>query len=415
MTRIALHTQGCKLNQAETEALARRLWADGYQVVPLSQPADAYLLNTCTVTSTADAKARHYLRRAARLQPDALLAATGCYARRRPEELSGITGVRAVAGHDTMSGFTKMLREHGLYPMGGLAAPPPLRTRAMVKIQSGCSMGCRYCIVPAVRGRGRSRAPDEVMAEVTERVAEGHQEVVLTGTHIGSYRWDGMDLVGLIGQMLAASTVARIRLTSLQPADLTPRLLYLWRSVGEGRLCPHLHLPLQSGSGTVLEGMGRPYITDTYSRAISLARETVPGLAVTTDVMVGFPGEGGAEFQESLRFCREAGFARMHVFPYSPRPGTPAASMPQVDRHTTDRRARLMLAEASNLSQRYERGHVGQVVPVLWEREAFPGVWSGLASGYLRAFTRSYRPLWGAITPARLESPAPGGLWATIL
>ncbi|MDP6101275.1 MAG: MiaB/RimO family radical SAM methylthiotransferase [Dehalococcoidia bacterium] len=415
MTRIALHTQGCKLNQAETENLARRLWAAGYQVVNSSRPADAYLLNTCTVTSAADAKARQYLRRTARLQSDALLAATGCYALRSPNELSSITGVRVVAGHDTVSGFMDMLRERGLRPRECSAGTPPLRTRAMVRIQSGCSMGCRYCIVPAVRGKGRSRPHDEVIAEVSQREAEGYQEVVLTGTHIGSYRWGGTDLVGLIGRVMVASKILRIRLTSLQPADLTPQLLSLWRSAGEGRLCSHLHMPLQSGSGVVLREMGRPYTTGAFHRAMSLAREIVPGAAITTDVIVGFPGEGEAEFQESLRFCQEASFSQVHVFPYSPRPGTSAANLPQVDRNTTDRRIRLMLTEAAILARQFEWSQVGQVVPVLWEKEASPGVWSGLASGYLRAFTRSYRPLRGVITPARLEGPAPGGLWATVL
>ncbi len=283
-------------------------------------------------------------------------------------------------------------------------------------------MGCRYCIVPSVRGKGRSRPPSEIVAEVAQREAEGYREVVLTGTHIGSYRWDGTDLAGLLGRVLAATAVPRLRLTSLQPADLTPRLLSLWRSAGEGRLCPHLHLPLQSGSGPVLESMGRPYSPTTVRRAVALAREMVPGVAITTDIMVGFPGEGEAEFEEGLRFCGEVGFARLHVFPYSPRPGTPAASMPQVDIRTVARRTRRLLSEAAAAARRFEDSQVGRVVPVLWEREAAPGVWGGLAAGYLRAFTRSPQPLSGVIAPARLEGPAPGGLpfpgkglWASLL
>ncbi|MEE9201820.1 MAG: MiaB/RimO family radical SAM methylthiotransferase [Dehalococcoidia bacterium] len=414
MARIALHTHGCKLNQAETESLARQLWAGGYQVVSPTQPADAYLLNTCTVTATSDAKARRYLRRAARMHPEALIAATGCYAQSRPGELARLPGVGLVAGQEARPHLLELLRERGLRPDGG-ASPPPLRTRALVKIQDGCSMDCRYCIVPSVRGKGRSRPPSEVVAEVAHREAEGYREVVLTGTHIGSYRWDGTDLAGLLGRVLAATAVPRLRLTSLQPADLTPRLLSLWRSAGEGRLCPHLHLPLQSGSIPVLEGMGRPYTPTTFRRAVDLAREMVPGVTITTDVMVGFPGEGEAEFEESLRFCGEVGFARLHVFPYSPRPGTPAASLPQVDSLTVARRTRSLLSEAATATRRFEHSQVGKVVPVLWEKEAASGVLSGLAPGYLRAFVRTSRPLSGVIAPARLEAPAPKGLWARLL
>jgi threonylcarbamoyladenosine tRNA methylthiotransferase MtaB len=414
MARIALHTHGCKLNQAETESLARQLWAEGYQVVSPTQPAHAYLLNTCTVTATADAKARSYLRRASRMHPDALIAATGCYAQRRPGEIARLPGVGLVVGQEARPHLSGLLRERGLRP-DGEASRPPLRTRALVKIQDGCSMGCRYCIVPSVRGKGRSRAPSEVVAEVAQREAEGYREVVLTGTHIGSYRWDGMDLAGLLGRVLAATAVPRLRLTSLQPADLTPHLLSLWRSSGEGRLCSHLHLPLQSGSGPVLQGMGRPYSPSTFRRAVDLAREMVPGMAITTDVMVGFPGEGEAEFDEGLRFCREVGFARLHVFPYSPRPGTPAASVPQVDYHTVARRTRRLLSEAAATSRRFAHSQVGKMAAVLWEGETAPGVWSGLAPGYVRAFARSPQPLAGVIAPARLESPAPGGLWARLL
>lgn len=414
MSTVALHTHGCKLNQAETEALARQLWAEGYRVVSPTQPAQAYVLNTCTVTATADAKARRWLRRAARLHPEALVVATGCYAQRQPEALSHLPGVGLVAGQGDKPHLSEVLRERGLWPGGGGADSPPLRTRALVKVQDGCSIGCRYCIVPSVRGRGRCRPPAEVVAEVAQRAAEGYQEVVLTGTHIGSYYWDGTELPGLLAQVLAATQVPRLRLTSLLPADLTPRLLSLWRTAGEGRLCPHFHLPLQSGSGDVLEGMGRPYSPARYRRAVALAQEAVPGMTITTDIMAGFPGEGEAEFAESLAFCREMGFARMHVFPYSPRPGTPAAAMPQVDSPTVARRTRQLLAEAALASRRFEASQVGQVVPVLWEKEVTPGVWSGLAPGYLRAFAPSPEPLAGLITPARLERPAPEGLWARI-
>lgn len=414
MTTIALHTQGCKLNQAETEALARELWATGYQVVPPAQPADAYILNTCTVTATADAKARHWLRRAARLHPEALVVATGCYAQRQPEALSCLPGVGLVAGQEEKPHLVELLRERGLRPRGEPTPPPPRRTRALVKLQDGCSMGCRYCIVPSVRGKGHSRPPTQVMAEVGQRAAEGYQEVVLTGTHIGSYRWNGTDLPGLLSQVLAATAVPRLRLTSLLPADLTPRLLSLWPA-SQRRLCPHLHLPLQSGSSAVLEAMGRPYTPASYQRAVALARDTVPGMTITTDVMVGFPGEGEAEFEESLAFCREVGFARMHIFPYSPRPGTPAATLPQVNSPMVSRRTRRLLAEAARAARRFEVSQVGQVVPVLWEQEVAPGVWSGLAPGYLRAFTHSQQPLAGVIAPARLERPAPEGLWARLV
>ncbi|MDP2953237.1 MAG: radical SAM protein, partial [Chloroflexota bacterium] len=263
-----------------------------------------------------------------------------------------------------------------------------------------------------VRGPERSVPAPQVLAQVKTRAAEGYQEVVLTGTLLGAYRWEGIDLTAMLERLLAETPIARFRLSSLLPQDLTPALLRLWDT---GRLCRHLHLPLQSGSPGVLEKMRRPYSPAQYEEAVAQARQVLakgqgPDPALTTDVMVGFPGESDEEFEESYRFCQRMDFARVHVFSYSRRPGTPAAKMPQVGASTMHERAKRMLALAGQSVPRFHRRFVGQTLPVLWE-EKKDGVWEGLTDNYLRVFTSSSEELHGRITPARLAAPYGEGLW----
>src|SRR4030042_2169580 len=326
---VALDSLGCKLNQAEIQQLARQLEAAGYRLVDSSEKADIYILNTCSVTHVADRKSRHLLRLARRRNPAARLVAIGCYAHRAPAELAQIEGVELVLGNDRKMNLLDLL--------GDTVTPQPSdgpavnwqqsgRTRAFLKVQSGCKNFCAYCIVPLVRSREENVPLEKVTALVRGLVAQGYREVVLTGTEIGAYNHDGVNLEGLIEGILADSPVPRLRLSSLQPHQVSPSLIRLWQ---DARLCPHFHLSLQSGSDTVLQGMKRRYSTADYRRTVALIREGVPDAAVTTDVIVGFPGETDAEFQESLDFCREMRFARIHVFPFSPRPLTAAATVPR--------------------------------------------------------------------------------------
>jgi threonylcarbamoyladenosine tRNA methylthiotransferase MtaB len=401
--KVTLDTLGCKLNQAETELLARQLAEAGYEVVPQADGADVYILNTCTVTHTADAKSRHRLRLAHHRNPGALVVATGCYAQREPEKLRQIEGVDLVIGNDEKSELPRLLEKAGGRPIApdltGNPAPS-LRTRAFAKIHDGCNSYCAYCIVPLVRGREKSLPATRVVAEVEQLVADGYKEVVLTGTKVGSYQDNGTNLKELLARILAQTDVPRVRLSSLQPQEISPELLGLWH---DGRLCPHFHLSLQSGSDPVLRRMKRRYSVGEYQKAVSLIRRLLPDAAITTDVIVGFPGETAAEFQESYKVCRDLEFARIHVFPYSPRPGTEAAYMPdRISEKVTRERRQQMLALAQESARNFRLRFVGQTRPVLWERQNSEGIWSGLTDNYIPVQTESSDELTNRVLPVKI-------------
>ncbi len=402
--RVALDSLGCKLNQAETEALAAELARAGYRLVAPDDKADIYILNTCTVTATADSKSRQKLRAARRRHPGARLVAIGCYAGRAPGELAAIEGVDLVLGNDRKADLPRILGDgaswqdtasQGVTRPGGWGR----RTRAFIKVQDGCSNYCAYCIVPFVRGSEMNLPAGEVVTQVRERVAAGFQEVVLTGTEIGTYRHDGLDLAGLLGQILAGTEVTRLRLSSLQPPEITPGLVALWR---DPRLCPHFHLSLQSGSHTVLQRMGRRYDTAGYARAVALIRDNVPDAAVTTDVIAGFPGETDTEFAATLDFCREMRFARIHVFPYSPRPGTAAAIMDgQIPATLKKERTQKLLQLAKESMRGFLQEHLGKTLEVLFER-ASGGFFTGLTGNYIKVYVRSRGDITNELLPVKL-------------
>jgi threonylcarbamoyladenosine tRNA methylthiotransferase MtaB len=401
--KIALDTLGCKLNQAETELLARQLAEAGYEVVPQVNGTDVYILNTCTVTHSADAKSRHRLRLAHHRNPGALVVATGCYAQREPEKLSQIEGVNLVIGNDEKSELPRLLERAGGRPTAADSAGnpmPSLRTRAFVKIQDGCNSYCTYCIVPLVRGREKSLPATRVVAEVEQRVADGYKEVVLTGTKVGSYQDNGTSLKELLARILAQTDVPRLRLSSLQPQEISPELIGLWR---DERLCPHFHLSLQSGRDSVLRRMKRGYSASEYQKAVSLVRHLLPDAAITTDVIVGFPGETTAEFQESYEVCRDLEFARIHVFPYSPRPGTEAALMPdRISEKIKRERRQQMLALAQESARNFKQRFIGQTRPVLWERQDSQSVWSGLTDNYIPVQSKSSDELTNRVLPVKI-------------
>lgn len=414
LNTVALQTVGCKLNQAETDSLARRFLEAGYQVVAPHHATDIYVLNTCTVTHIADRKCRKLLRLAHRRRPDTLIVVTGCYAERTPAELSSIEGVGLIIGNRDKGSLLEIIGDkangHRARSLRGRPQSLSLRTRALVRIQEGCSRPCSFCIVPLVRGPERSRSREEIIAEVKARLAEGYKEVILTGTRIGRYGQDG-GLSELIGHILEESDMKRLRLSSLEPTDLTPDLLRLWE---DSRLCPHIHLPLQSGSDPVLERMSRGYSTADYLRAARLAREAIPNLALTTDIMVGFPGETQEEFSDSYRFCERMGFANMHVFPYSARPGTRAARMEKtVEDREKRQRMHAMLDLAKRSSQRFREYFLGRKVDVLWEGNK-DGNWVGLTDNYLRVFLPSQAVLANELLAANLIAQKEDGLWGEL-
>ena len=412
---VALQTLGCKLNQAETESLARQFLEAGYQVVAPDQAADIYLLNTCTVTHIADRKCRNLLRLAHRRNPETLIVATGCYAERAAAEIGGIEGVGVVVGNRDKERLVEIVQAktngHESCGSGDILRGSPFRTRALVKIQEGCSQPCSFCVVPRVRGQEQSRPQDNVIAEVKARVAEGYKEIILTGTRIGSYGQEG-GLRALVERILRESEVQRLRLSSLEPGDLTPELLSLWR---DRRLCPHIHLPLQSGCDLVLRRMGRVYSTVDYEHAAALAREVIPNLSLTSDIMVGFPGENEEEFGESYRFCERMGFAGMHVFPYSARPGTKAARMTdKVGDSEKKRRCQLMLELSHRSSRSFRERFVGQSMNVLWEGNK-DGIWFGLTENYMRVFLLSHELLSNSIVPTKMVAQHDGILQGELI
>jgi threonylcarbamoyladenosine tRNA methylthiotransferase MtaB len=388
--KIAIETLGCKLNQAETEALQRQFVRAGFEPVQHPAEADVYILNTCTVTHTADAKARHLLRMARRQNPDIFIIATGCYAQRAAAEITAIAGVDCVVDNSEKSNLLQILsnipsKTHT--PIGKIAASAPFRTRSFLKIQDGCQNFCGYCIVPFVRSSETSVPPGSIIDEIRQRTNEGYQEVVLTGTRVGGYAFEGLDLTGLLQRILDQTKIPGVRLSSLQPQEISPELIKLWRN---SRLCPHFHLSLQSGSATVLNRMNRRYTPDEYRKAVQLIRKEVPGVAITTDVIVGFPGETDTEFEASLEFCKQMGFARIHVFSYSPRSGTAAAKMAgQVADKVKKERSRKMLALAEESANKFRESFAGEALDVLWEKQTDDGDWTGMTGNYIRVYAKS--------------------------
>ena len=409
--KVAIHTHGCKLNQADSQVLVRQFQEAGFTMVKSAAQADVVVLNSCTVTANSDSKARQYLRRARRSNPDALVVATGCYAQRAKGDLSAMESVSLVLDNRDKPNLVatianKLEVESGSFAEN-LAAPAPGRSRAMVKIQEGCDQVCSYCIVPKVRGRERSIPPEEIIAQINERAKLGCREAVLTGTQLGTYGFDlpGIDLAGLLQQVLVETNINRLRISSLQAQEITPNLLGLW---DDSRLCPHFHIPLQSGSDTILKSMRRRYDTARFAETIALVRKTIPDAGITTDIIIGFPGEGVREFAESYSFAASMGFSDMHVFPYSIRPGTSAAHLDDqvIDAQKKERSGEMLELAAASV-KKFRQGALGQVRPVLWEPtqgKNCGGIWSGLTDNYVRVKANSGRDLSNLITDAQLTS-----------
>jgi threonylcarbamoyladenosine tRNA methylthiotransferase MtaB len=411
--RVYLESLGCKLNQCERDVLAQQLAEAGHVVVRTPGEADVCVINTCAVTHVAARKSRHRFRYLHRINPSARLVATGCYASLRENGLKADLVVDNELKSDLASLIEARIEEWGLdgaaLREGGAPSSAWLpRTRPMVKIQDGCDNDCSYCIVHVLRGRQRSRPRDQVLDEIADLVHRGYREVVLTGVHVGAYgREFGDDLVGLVQDILARSPPERLRLSSIEPWDLTTAFFALWQ---DPRLCRHLHLPLQSGSDETLQRMNRNYTTAEYAELVAQARAAIPGLALTTDLIAGFPGETDGAFAESLAFVERMAFARAHVFAYSARPGTPAAQMPdQIDPRVRRRRAGQMRDVARCSGEAFRRQFLGCTVPVLWERRLADGRWSGLTDNYIRVYTDSEECLANTMREIELDALEPDG------
>ncbi len=394
--RVAIATLGCKVNQFETADMAEQFRAAGWELVPFSGQADLYLINSCTVTSRSDAETRRLVRRARRTNPAATIVATGCYAQVQPEVLAALPELNQVLGNEEKqqivaaiaSGTNRVTDLSTLHEAGPLRLTSHLEhTRAFLQVQTGCENGCSYCIVPAARGPNRSVPPDEVTAAVQRLSDErGYQEVVLTGIHLGAYGLDlrpATDLTGLVDRLLAKTTLPRLRLGSIEPNELTDTLLD--RFVTADQLCPHLHIPLQSGCDTVLERMRRRYTADFYRRLVERAISRLPQAFIAADLIAGFPGESEEEFEATCRLVEALPLADLHVFPYSRRPGTAAAALPdQVPSPVITRRAEILRRMAADKHAAFKRRCVGRIVWALGLRhDPRSGMVTGLTRNYL--------------------------------
>ena len=426
---VCFTTLGCKVNQYDSQAMLEEFERHGYAVVPAGAPADVYVVNTCTVTGTGDKKSLQAIRRCRRRNPGAELVVTGCLAQRMGEALRE-TGARLILGTQYRARVVELLEQavrEGMQMVAveGVSNSPyePLsihshegHTRAVMKIQEGCDNRCTYCIIPSVRGGVRSRPLEEIRREAEALSQAGFQELVLTGIHLTSY---GRDLPGRpsLAQAVEAACeapgVRRVRLGSLEPRVATQAFVEALGALPQ--LCPQFHLALQSGSDAVLARMKRGYNTRQFLEAVARIRGMWPQAAFTTDVIVGFPGETEAEFQETLDFCEQVGFSRLHVFPYSPREGTPAATMDgQVDEAVKAQRVHRLIALGEKLSRRYREGFLGQVAQVLLE-EALPddGGAQGYTPEYIHVRAQNGRP--GALALVRLEALTEEGMAGTVV
>ena len=401
--RIAIYTLGCKVNQYETQAMEQELLRRGHTLVPFETAADGYIVNTCSVTAVSDKKSRQMIRRCRKLNPAAVVAACGCYVQTHAAEAASLD-IDLIAGTGDRMAFLDLFeqaarerqpltllddalrrREFEILPAGGMAQ----RTRAMLKVEDGCVNFCTYCIIPYARGPVRSLPKTAAVAQTAQLRQEGYQELVLTGIEISGWGHDlktGETLIDLLEAVSAAAGDMRLRLGSLEPRTVTED--FCRRAAQLPNLCPHFHLSLQSGCDDTLRRMNRKYDTARFYESVTLLRRYFDRPAITTDLICGFPGETEAEFDATLSFIEKCGFAAMHIFPYSIRPGTKAAAMEQVPSAVKEQRAGRAAQAAETMRQAYLQGCVGRVYPVLFEQER-DGYYTGHAPNYCEVGVRA--------------------------
>ena len=438
MPQVAFTTLGCKVNQFETEVMEGLFKAHGYAVVAFDQQADVYVINTCSVTNLGEKKSRQLIRRASRQNPKAIIAAAGCYSQVSPDQVAQIPGVDVIVGTQDRARIVELVeaavannrtvqynvvadimhaQEFEDIPLFSM----PGRKRAFLKIQEGCTNFCTYCIIPYARGPLRSRPLASIAAETEKLVAAGFSEIVLTGIHLGAFGRDlvhngtEITLVEAVETVLAAGGqgLMRLRLGSLESIELSDRLISLLQN--DKRLCPHLHLPLQSGDDRILRAMNRHYTTAQYRELITNIKAHVPGIAITTDIIVGFPGETDELFESTLAFTATLGFAKIHVFPYSRRTGTPAAEfaeqVPEADKKSRVHRLQQL---ADQQSKEFYQLFLGKTLDVLFDTVEGDGIISGLTGNYARIYVTGNQGNIGKIATVTLETFYQDGLWGQI-
>ncbi len=400
MKTVSFYTLGCKVNQYDSDAMRGMFLRRGYKIVPVHEIADIFVINTCSVTHVAERKSRQMIRRFRRMNPESLIIVAGCYAQLSPDIIAQIKGVNIIIGTHERSKIVDLAEKYN--PEEGcvsyiqnimdiddfeemrLYGDAVENTRAYVKIQEGCENYCTFCIIPFTRGKLKSRLPEDIYHEAKRLAEQGYKEIVLTGIHLGNYGRDlngSIDLAAVVQDLLAKTDIERIRLGSIESVELSDNLVEMLTS--ESRLCPHLHLPLQSGSDRVLKMMNRHYGLKEYYRLIENLRLRIPDLALTTDIIVGFPGENDEMFAETLNTLRELQFSGVHIFPYSKRAGTPAASYPnQVPEQIKKERVRAAEDVARETAMRYRRKSIGKNAAVLVERLLPNGRYEGTTAHY---------------------------------
>lgn len=398
MSNVAFHTLGCKVNHYETEAIWQLFKDEGYEKTDFDKRADVYVINTCTVTNTGDKKSRQVIRRAVRKNPEAVICVTGCYAQTSPAEIMAIPGVDVVVGTQDRKKMLPYIEQFKKErePINGVGNIMKTRvyeeldvpsftdrTRASLKIQEGCNNFCTFCIIPWARGLLRSREPKEVLKQAHQLVDAGYKEIVLTGIHTGGYGEDMKDyhLSDLLLDLEKVEGLKRIRISSIEASQITDEVIEVIKA--SRKIVNHLHIPLQSGSDTVLKRMRRKYTNAFYAERVERLKEALPGLAVTSDVIVGFPGETTEEFQETFDFISRLEFSELHVFPYSKRTGTPAARMEeQVEEEIKNERVHRLIALSNQLAKQYAARYEGEVLEVIPEEQEKEDLNSGRLVGY---------------------------------
>ncbi|MCM3114881.1 tRNA (N(6)-L-threonylcarbamoyladenosine(37)-C(2))-methylthiotransferase MtaB [Neobacillus sp. MER 74] len=423
MATVAFHTLGCKVNHYETEAIWQLFKQEGYERVDFESISDVYIINTCTVTNTGDKKSRQVIRRAVRKNPDAVICVTGCYAQTSPAEIMAIPGVDVVVGTQDRIKMLEYIEQYKLerQPINGvgnimksrvyeeLDVPSFTdRTRASLKIQEGCNNFCTFCIIPWARGLMRSRDPKEVIRQAQQLVNAGYQEIVLTGIHTGGYGEDMKDynLAQLLRDLEAVNGLKRLRISSIEASQITDEVIEVIKH--SPIVVRHLHIPLQSGSNSVLKRMRRKYTMEFFGERLDRLKEVLPGLAVTSDVIVGFPGETEEEFMETYNFINEHKFSELHVFPYSKRTGTPAARMEdQVDEEIKNERVHRLIALSDQLAKEYASRFEGEVLEVIPEEvsaeEADSGYLIGYTDNYMKVIFSAPEDMIGKIVKVKIN------------
>ena len=392
---VKIQTHGCKLNIADSQGIAKSFYAAGHTISSDNENnTDVFILNSCTVTHVADSKARQAIRRAKRTNPTALVVMTGCYAERDKKNIETINEVDLVLGNKEKKFIVNEVQKkldiqnkEKIDPIGGY--PLLGRSRASIKIQEGCDQVCSYCIIPSVRGRERSVHPESLISQINELSANGVKEVVLTGTQLGNYGFDLSDtsLNKLLIKILNETDVPRIRVSSLQPKEVNNEIINTWINDGLGRICPHFHIPLQSGSDRILKDMRRRYSSSEYLDIVFNIKDLMPEASITSDVIVGFPGESDSEFLQTIDVVEKAKLSNVHIFPYSKRPGTTAFySKSHVQDHVIKERSKDMLSLVDKLSGVAKKSLIGKERSILWEGKSKT---AGLTEDYFKVIRKN--------------------------